>query len=67
MTKEQFRYNKAIEEIEDILGKIETEDLDVDDLTEKVERVAMLIKMCRDKLHATEQAVEKILDEMKEG
>ena len=67
MTKEPFRYSDAIREIEDILKEIENEDLDVDDLTEKVKRVAKLIKMCRDKLHVTEQAVEKILEEMKES
>ena len=64
MTNEKFRYGDAIKEIEEILEKIENEELDVDDLTDKVKRVAQLIKLCKKKLTHTEEAVEKILDEM---
>jgi len=66
MTNEKFRYGDAIKEIEEILKNIENEDLDVDDLTEKVKRVANLIKLCRKKLTQTEDAVDKILEEMQE-
>jgi exodeoxyribonuclease VII small subunit len=66
MTNEEFRYGDAIKEIEEILEHIENEDLDVDDLTGKVKRVAQLIKLCRNKLTQTEQAVEKILEEMQD-
>ena len=51
-------------EIELILRKIEQEELDVDDLSEKVKRVSGLIKLCKEKLHTTEQEVEKVLREM---
>lgn len=66
MANNEFRYGDAIKEIEEILEHIENEDLDVDDLTDKVKRVAQLIKLCRKKLTQTEQAVEKILEEMQE-
>ena len=66
MTNEKFRYGDAIKEIEEILENIENEDLDVDDLTEKVKRVANLIKLCRKKLTHTQQTVEKILEEMQD-
>lgn len=66
MTDAKFRYGDAIKEIEEILENIEKEDLDVDDLTEKVKRVAYLIKLCRKKLTHTEQAVEKILEDMED-
>jgi len=64
MAKTTLTYNKAIKEIEDILEKIETNDLDVDDLSKNVKRVAELIKFCKTKLHTTEQEVQKIIDEM---
>ena len=64
MANEKIKYGDAINEIEEILESIENEELDVDDLTEKVKRVAQLIKLCKKKLTNTEQAVEKILDEM---
>jgi exodeoxyribonuclease VII small subunit len=64
MTSKTISYKEAVAEIEDILVKIENEELDVDDLTEKVKRVSSLIKLCKEKLHNTEQEVEKILKEM---
>jgi exodeoxyribonuclease VII small subunit len=66
MANEKFKYGDAINEIEKILESIENEELDVDDLTEKVKRVAQLIKLCKKKLTHTEQAVEKILEEMQD-
>lgn len=64
MPKKEITYQQAIKEIEEILSKIENEELDVDDLTVKVKRVASLIKACKDKLHTTEQEVNKILKEV---
>ncbi len=64
MTSKTISYKEAVAEIENILVKIENEELDVDDLTEKVKRVSSLIKLCKEKLHNTEQEVEKILKEM---
>lgn len=66
MTKKKISYKDAIEEIEEILLQIENEELDVDDLSEKVKRVSSLIKICKDKLHKTEEEVENILKEMDE-
>lgn len=64
MTKKKITYNEAISEIEEILQKIENEELDVDDLSEKVKRVSALIKICKEKLYKTEEEVEKILKEI---
>lgn len=50
-------------EIEMIIKQIEDEELDVDLLGEKVKRVTMLIKVCKEKLHKTEEEVNKILSE----
>jgi len=57
-------YRKAIEEIEAILKKIENQDLDVDDLGNKLKRVNELVRICKKKLHTAEKEVEKILGEM---
>jgi len=64
MAKKNSSYNDAVAEIEDILRKIENEELDVDELGKNVERVSFLLKMCKEKLHKTEVEVEKILGEM---
>jgi len=64
MTKQQIKYGEAIAEIEKILGQIEQEELDVDDLTSKVQRVSELLTLCRNKLHTTEKEVEKIMKDI---
>ena len=66
MARKNVSYKEAITEIEDILQKIDDEQLDVDELSKNVERVSFLIKLCRDKLTKTEAEVEKVLSEMEE-
>ena len=63
MAKEKISYDQAITEIEATLEKIEGGDLGVDELAEKVKRVTELLKICRDRLHKTEEQIDKILDE----
>ncbi len=52
-----------MDEIETIISQIEEGELDVDVLSEKVKRVTELIKLCKLKLHRTEEEVNKILSE----
>ncbi len=66
MTNKKISYNEAMMEIEEILEKIENEELDVDELAEKVKRVSVLLKICKDKLHKTNQQVEQVLKEMED-
>lgn len=63
MAKEKISYDNAVKEIETTLEKIEAGDLGVDELAEKVGRVTELLKICRDRLHKTEEQIDKILDE----
>lgn len=61
MAKEEITYKAAVEEIEEILEKIEEGELDVDELTTNVKRVTELLKICKNKLQRTENEVTKIL------
>jgi len=66
MTAKKVSYNEAMTEIEEILEKIENEEFDVDELAEKVKRVSVLLKICKDKLHKTNEQVEQVLKEMED-
>ena len=66
MKNEKMTYKEAVSEIDEILGKIENEELDVDELSQRVKRISQLIKFCQDKLHKTETEVENILKSMDE-
>ena len=64
MAKQKQSYREAINEIEEILSWIENDELDVDELAEKVQKVTQLLKFCKDKLYKTQEEVEKVLKEM---
>ena len=55
-------YREAIEELETILRALETDAVDVDDLTARVERSAELIRLCRHKLRHAEASLDRVFD-----
>ncbi len=57
-------YAAASAELEQILADIESGDIDLDALTDKVERAAVLLAVCRQKLAATETKVKKVTAEI---
>jgi exodeoxyribonuclease VII small subunit len=57
-------YTQAFEELQAIVAEIEDGAISVDKLSEKVKRAALLIKICKNKLTATEEDVNKILKEL---
>ena len=60
----KLSYKEAMNEIESIVSKLEDNQLNIDELSVKVKRVAELIAYCKSKLHDTEEEVEKILRSM---
>ncbi|MGC1242696.1 MAG: exodeoxyribonuclease VII small subunit [Chryseosolibacter sp.] len=61
---ENPNYAQAFEELQQIVSEIEEGHISVDDLSEKVKRAALLIRICKSKLTATEEDVNKILKEL---
>ena len=57
-------YTAAYEELQQIVSDIEEGQISVDELSEKVKRAALLIKICKAKLSSTEEDVNKILKEL---
>lgn len=57
-------YSQAKQELEEIVASIESGELDVDALTEKVKRASELIAFCKEKLTKTDKELQKILDEI---
>ena len=62
----QIAYSQALTELEKIVGEIESGEIDVDALSEKVKRATVLIGLCRDRLRNTEEEVKKVLAEINE-
>ncbi len=61
---EQLNYTEAFQELQSIVSEIEQGEISVDELSEKVKRAALLIKVCKLKLTTTEEDVNKILKEL---
>ena len=59
---EKQTYTQAKNELEQIVQLIESNELDVDMLTEKVKRASELITFCKEKLTKTDQELQKILN-----
>ena len=58
------RYGAAVAEIEQILASIDRDEIDIDELSQKVERAVELLKVCRAKLRATELRVTEALKDV---
>jgi len=61
---EQISYTDAFEELQTIVTEIEQGEISVDELSEKVKRASLLIRICKAKLVTTEEDVNKILKEL---
>ena len=58
-----IKYEEAIRQIEEIVDRLENDDIDIDTLGPELKKAQKLIKMCKDKLTKTEEEVKKIPDE----
>lgn len=61
---EELGFAGALAELEDIVAQLESDALDVDLLSDRVERAATLVRWCRDRIDATRFHVEEILERL---
>jgi exodeoxyribonuclease VII small subunit len=62
--EEKETYSKSIERLRAIVANIEKDELDIDELSEKVKEASRLIKVCKEKLYKADEEVKKILEEL---
>ncbi|MEZ5989352.1 MAG: exodeoxyribonuclease VII small subunit [Planctomycetota bacterium] len=60
------KYGELADELDGILHSIEGGDVDIDDLSAKMERATTLIAACRAKLEATQTRVQKVLSTLED-
>lgn len=58
----EFKYEEAVREIEQIVAKMESNTTDVDAMAEQLKRAQELIKLCKDKLTKTDEEIKKVLE-----
>jgi exonuclease VII small subunit len=59
--KKTIPYDEAITEIEGILARFRSEEMNVDELAAQVRRASELIALCKERLHKAETEVGQIL------
>ena len=67
-----IKYEDAIRQLEDIVEKLENNELDIDEMPddempEALKRAQQLLKLCRDRLTKTDEEIQKIQAEAKEA
>ncbi|MCA6074778.1 exodeoxyribonuclease VII small subunit [Fulvivirga sedimenti] len=62
--KEDFRFEDSLQQVEQIVERIEKGELDIDDLTSQVDKAAEILKKCREFLRKTEDDLENSLGEL---
>ncbi len=58
-----MKYEEAIEQLETIVSQIENNELDVDQLADRLKEAQKLIKLCKDKLYKTDEKIKALLAE----
>ena len=57
------KYSKAIERLDEIIAKIESDEIDVDELSQRVKEAVSLVKLCKAKIDKAEMEVRQVVDE----
>ena len=56
-----MKYEEAMRQLQEIVRKMENDELDIDQMTEQLKRAQELIKLCRDKLMTTDEEIRNLL------
>lgn len=63
MEKNNIKYEEAVRQLENIVRKMENDELDVDQLSEQLKLAKTLVKVCKDKLTKADGEIKKLLSE----
>lgn len=58
----EMRYNKAIQRLEEIIAKIENEEIDVDELSASVQEAVELITTCKKRIEKAQMSVKRVVE-----
>ncbi len=61
---DEVSFSAAMQELEGILGRIESEEVDIDQLAEELGRAAELLELCRGRIRKAEVEVSQIVQSL---
>ena len=62
-TRKIKKWDEVHGELEEIVERMENDELDIDQLSEQLKRAKTLVKLCKDKLTKTDEEIKKLLSE----
>lgn len=62
MAKKKLTYKEALSELENIITKLESDTIDIDELSKQVKEASTLVNYCREKLRSTEEELESNME-----
>ncbi|MEZ7745994.1 exodeoxyribonuclease VII small subunit [Prevotella jejuni] len=57
-----IKYEEAIRQLEKIVDKMESSELDIDSMAAQLKKAQELVKLCKDKLKRTDADIQKLLE-----
>ncbi len=66
-SSKETSFGEAMERLEGILRRIEAEEVDVDELAERLQEAAKLLELCRAKIRKAEVEVSQIVQTLEPG
>jgi len=65
MSKLKLTYTEAVNELESILAELENnQEVNMDVISEKVKRAAVLMEVCKKQLHEMDDELDKIMEQL---
>ena len=59
----EVKYSKVIERLDEIIAKIESDEIDVDELSLRVKEAVSLVKLCKSRIDKAEMEVKQVVDD----
>ena len=63
---DEITYSLALEELQEIINDLESDQIDIDELAKKVERANELLQQCQKRLTSTQMQFVKIIESLNE-
>ena len=60
MADNNMKYEDAMKRLEELVQQMESGDVSIDSLTQKLREAKQLIQLCKDKLTKTEEEIKKV-------
>jgi exodeoxyribonuclease VII small subunit len=63
MNQKQMKYEEAISRLEEIVKKMENDELDIDQMAQQLKEAQQLIRLCKDRLTKVDADIKAVMDE----